>query len=346
LGLDYKGDLRHYDENSYYDGSDHTLTIGFTYQQSRRLFYNLQGVGGTYSNYLGAVAGSTAADTAALIINHPNLLLFDNRTYFGQGDASVTYLLSPRASVTVGGEGFIVDRQSSALVGMNGYGGNANFRYRVNRVTSVGAQYSRQHYQYPDTFGQSDLNMYSLLFATQMGRFWTFSADGGVYQTDVTGLQAVTLDPAIAALLGTSTTLRVFAANNWVPSAHATLNRKFKNANLSITYARTVMPGNGVYLTSRTQSGMVGYDYTGIRKFSLSIIGGYSSLNTLGQGLAPYSMFTGGAGLTYNLTHALHAVARYDARQQEIELAGYRRTSYRVTLGIAFSPGSVPLSLW
>ena len=46
------------------------------------------------------------------------------------------------------------------------------------------------------------------------------------------------------------------------------------------------------------------------------------------------------------MTHAFHAVARYDLRQQEITIAGYRATSYRVTLGMAFSPGSMPLSLW
>jgi hypothetical protein len=39
-------------------------------------------------------------------------------------------------------------------------------------------------------------------------------------------------------------------------------------------------------------------------------------------------------------------VARYDARHQEISVAGYRSTGFRATLGIAFSPGNVPLSLW
>jgi hypothetical protein len=66
----------------------------------------------------------------------------------------------------------------------------------------------------------------------------------------------------------------------------------------------------------------------------------------VGQGIAPYRFFMGSSSLTYNLTHALHLVARYDLRQQEIQIAGYRATSYRMTLGLAFSPGALPLSLW
>jgi hypothetical protein len=74
--------------------------------------------------------------------------------------------------------------------------------------------------------------------------------------------------------------------------------------------------------------------------------GGYWSLSSVGQGIAPYETFTGSTGITYNLTRALHAVARYDLRQQEVTIVGYRATSYRITLGLAFSPGSLPLSLW
>jgi hypothetical protein len=343
LGLNYTGSFTHYFNDSTYDFSNQSLTLGYTYQKSKRLYFNFQGIGGIYTNYLGTSIGETAVPS---IVATPTLQLFDNRTYFLQGNASATYLLTARASLTVGGSGFTVQRQSSELENMLGYNARANFRYRLTRATSLGAEYTRQHFQFPGQFGHSDMNMYSLLFSTQMGRQWTFTLDGGAYQLNVVGLQTVSLDPAIAALLGVSTAVHTFAAQNWVPAGNATLNRKFRSATLSFAYARTVLPGNGVYLTSRSESGSVGYNYTGIRKLSLAISGGYSSLASVGQGLAPYRMFTGGAGLTYNLTHALHAVARYDARQQEIELAGYRRTSYRASVGIAFSPGALPLSLW
>ncbi len=120
-----------------------------------------------------------------------------------------------------------------------------------------------------------------------------------------------------------------------------------QNASSLESYSRTrVLPGNGVYLTSRTETGLVGYSYTGIRKATFSISGAIRRWRAWVRELAPYSMFTGGAGITYNLSHALHAVARYDVRQQEINVAGFRATSYRASIGLAFSPGSLPLSLW
>ncbi len=345
LGLDYRGDLRDYPGDTSYDGSDQTLSLGYTYQKSKRLYFNLQGVGGTYSNYLGAIAGETEA-TSTNTVNTPTLLLFDDRTYFLQGNVGMTYLLSARASLTVGGDGFMVRYQSGALVNTFGYGARASFRYRLTRTTSIGAQYQRQQFQYPGAFGQSDINSYHLLLSTQLGRLWTFSLSGGMDQVNATGLQTVTLAPAIAALLGVTTTVHTYAASSWVPSGQASLLRKFKNATLSFGYSRLILPGDGVYLTSRSENALVGYNYTGLRKVSLGINAGYSSLVSVGQGIAPYSQVVGSASMTYNLTHALHAVARYDLRHQEIELAGYRRDSFRATLGIAFSPGALPLSLW
>ena len=344
LGVDYRGDLLHYPNGSAYDATNHAMKIGYTYQKSRRLYFDLQGIGGLYSNYLGAVPGEIAISPT--VVTQPSLLLFDNRTYFLQGNAGMTYLLNARASVTVGGDGFTIQHQSNALVGTRGYGARARFEYRLTRTTSLGAEYSREHYQYADTFGQSDINAYNILFSTQMGRLWTFTMTGGVYQANTVGLQTVSLAPAIAALLGVSTTVHTFAANNWVPSGEATLTRKFKNANLFFRYSRILLPGNGVYLTSRSENGVAGFNYAGVRKVSLGVDGGYTSLASLGQGIAPYQTYIAGASLSYNLTHALHAIARYDYRDQEIQLAGYKRTSYRVTIGIAFSPGTVPLSLW
>jgi hypothetical protein len=344
LGLDYRGDLRHYFQDSYYDSSNHTLTLGYTYQKSRRMYFDFRGIGGTFSTFLGGVPGETL--TIPTIINTPSLLLFDNRTYFLEGSVGLTYLLTARTSFTVAGEGFTVQRQSKALVGVDGYGARARLQHRLSRTTSIGAGYDRQHYQYPNYYGNSDINMYTVSLATQLGRLWTLSVSGGAYQVNVVGLQSVSLDPAVAALLGVYSTVRTFKANNWIPTGRATLTRRFKDAALSFAYARIAVPGNGVYLTSSSENGSVSYNYTGVRKTSLAISGGYSSLESFGQGLAPYRSFNGGAGITYTLTHAFHAVARYDVRQQEIQLAGFRGTSYRVALGLAFSPGTLPLSLW
>lgn len=344
LGLDYRGDLLYYPNDSYYDATNQTLTIGYTYQKSRRLFFDMRGMGGQYSQYLGSVAGTETSVPNA--VNQPSLLLFDNRTDFLQGFVGMTYMLTPRTSLTLGGDGFFVSHQSSELIGVDGYEARARVQYRLSRRTSIGGQYERSHYQFPNYFGNSDSNNYSVFLATQFGRFWTFSLQGGAYQVNVVGIQQVALNPTVAAILGVSTTNQTFVANNWLPAGRANLNRKFKQANLSFSYVRTMVPGNGVYLTSRSQSGSATYSYSGVRKFTFLIGGSYWSVSSIGQEIPSYNMYSGSVSTTYSITRALHAVARYDLRHQDIIIAGYRQTSYRVTLGVAFSPGDIPLSLW
>lgn len=344
LGLDYRGSFRDYTNGSYYDGSDHQLILGYTYQKSKRLYFDLQEVGGTISRSIGGIPG--VALPIPTTVDQPTSLLFDNREYFGESSASVTYLLSARTSVSAGGSGFIVRQQNAGLIGVDGYNLRGSIRHRMSRTTTLGAEYSHQHYEYPGAYGQTDINSYTGLYATQLGRRWTFSIQGGVYQAEVRGLEEVALPPDIAALLGINSVAKTFYQAYTFPTGVARLSRQFKTSVLTLTYSQTVTPGNGVYLTSRTSAGTVSYSYTGIRKTSLSVSGGEYQLSSLGQGLQSYQQFTGGAGMTYSIYKSLHLTARYDARHQEIDLEGYRRTSDRAMIGIAFSPGSVPLALW
>jgi hypothetical protein len=115
---------------------------------------------------------------------------------------------------------------------------------------------------------------------------------------------------------------------------------------LRFFYSQTVLPGNGVYFTSKSQSGGGSYSYTGIRKVNLSFSGGYYALSSIGQGIAPYKTYNGGGGITYTLPWSLHLDGRYDYRDQSIEALTYKHTGYRALVGLTFSPGKVPLSLW
>jgi hypothetical protein len=344
LGLDYRGSFRDYVNGSEYDGSDQHLSLGYTYQQSRRLYFDMQEVAGTLSRSIGSVPGSAPAIATA--VDQPTSLLFDDREYYSESFAGMTYLLSARTSVTVGGSGFLVNQQNADLIGVDGYNAQGSVHYRLSKSATIGGEYSHQHYSYPGAYGQSDINSYTGVYATQIGRRWKFSIQGGVYQAEVRGLQEVALSPAIAALLGISNVSQTFYRKYTFPTGVARLSRQFKTSSLTFSYGRSVMPGNGVYLTSRTESATATYSYTGIRKTSLSISGGEYSLSSLGQGLQAYQQLNAGAGVSYGFYKALHVTARYDARHQEIDLADYRRTGYRAAIGIAFSPGAVPLALW
>ena len=199
---------------------------------------------------------------------------------------------------------------------------------------------------FPKVFGQANIDSAELFLGTNLGRRWQLTVRGGVFHSEVSGLEQVTLSPVIAALLGQTAAIQAFYKANYFPSGQATLTRTFKTSSLNLFYGDTTSPGNGVYLTSRVDNGGASYSYTGIRKVNFSVSGGYNSLSSIGQGIAPYRTGVGGAGLTYTLPKSLHLVTRYDYRYQEIENLTYKHTGYRVTIGLTYSPGNVPLSLW
>ena len=136
LSLDYKGTYRHYDQNSYFDGSDQQLLLGYTYQKSRRLRFDFKGLAGTYSQGFGSVLTQVPVEVSGGL-TPSNSLLFDNRSTFLQGGMDVTYILSPRNNFSAGGEGYNVLRQSNALVGMHGYTLHGTFEHKLSMNTSV-----------------------------------------------------------------------------------------------------------------------------------------------------------------------------------------------------------------
>jgi hypothetical protein len=344
LSLDYKGNFRHYDQSSF-DGSDQQLMLGYTYQKSKRLKFDFQGLVGTYALGFGSVTSQTITEGS---LNPSTNILFDNRSTFFQGGMDVTYVLSARNSFIVGGQGFDVLRHSDALVGMHGYTLRGAFEHRLSKNSAVGLVYTHDHYDFPKAFGESTNEGLQLGFNTTFDRRrWTLRVLGGIVQSEVEGLQTVTLDPVIANILGIATTVQTYYTKTYVPSGSAELTRRFKSSSLSFNYSRGISPGNGVYLTSKQELGGASYTYTGVHKTSLTLIGLYNSLGSLGQTLAPYKYFSGGASASYAVSRALHLTARFDSRYQDItQLGTFQKSSYRASIGVAFSPGDIPLTLW
>ena len=341
LGLDYKGAYRRYTGNSLYNGSDNILALGYTYQKSRRLIFDMSQAAGSVAqgNYF---AGAFSALSDSVVT--PSSLLFDNRMNYLQSSMDVNYLISARTTLTLGGSWFGVWRNATGLIGMQGYSLHGAIQHRVTQRTTLGVNYEHSHYDFPKAFGESDINSVSGTFAKQLGEFWTMSVQGGAYQVEVQGLQRVAVDPVIAALLGVTSTVERFYRRSIFPQYGATLSRRFHRANLSFQYQSGPTGGNGVYLTSRQDTGSANFGYTATRKWSFSATGGYSRMEGIGQNLPPYAQIIGGAGVTYALTRPIHLTARYDARHQEIVNSVYLQDSNRATIGISFSPGDIPLS--
>lgn len=347
LGLDYSGNFVHYTNGSFYDSTNQNLRLGYTYQKSRRLAFDFRENAGV-ANYGYGTSGFYGASSNGPtdFVNNPTSLLFDNRYYYYQTTMDVNFLQSARTIFTVGGDGFWVRRQGAGLAGTNGYNLRGNVQHRVSKETTVGVSYQHTHFDFPPAFGESDIDGGELSFARSLGRRWTFSMSAGAFLAQVQGVEQVALSPAVAALLGTNFSERAFNTNSIYPSGTASLKGKYRNSLVSFSYGQTVTPGNGLYLTSLQRDGVGSYSYSGLRNWSVGFSGGYSTLKGLGQGIQPYSSFIGGLNATYRISHSIHAVARFDARDQQIDIVNYKNHGYRTSIGLAFSPGDFPLSLW
>lgn len=343
LGLDYSGNFYDYTNAPQYDGSTQNLRVGYTYRKSRRLSFDLRQIGGLSSLNFGT---PTSSENVSSFVGQPTSAIFDNRFYYIQSSADMNFIASARTVYTVGGDGYWVRYAGQGLANLNGYTLRGSIQHRMSRTKTVGVVYQRLHMDFAPSFGSSDINVAEGFYSTALGRRWTFAVYAGAFQSEVSGLQVVSLNPVLAALLGQSSGVAAFYREDVYPSGSVNLTGHLNHASFTSQAADQISPGNGVYLTSRSESGMLGYSYTGIRKWNFGVYGGYFKLIAIGQNLQDFATWNGGASATYGLTRSFHLVARFDARDQQIDVIGYKHQGYRTTLGVAWSPGNVPLSLW
>ena len=344
LGVDYRGDYRHYTQNTFYNGTDQNLSLSYSKQATRRVNLSLREAAGLFSRNFNSAGPYNLIN--ATFANTPTNDIFDGRTIFLNTMADVTYQQSARLSFNFGGDGFLIRRRSSSLYGVTGYRARGDVSYRTSRFATSGVAYDFTHFEYTKGFGGSDIHTLQLTQAYRLGRDWEFSVRAGGSRVETLGLLVVTIDPVIAAIIGRSQGIQTIYRVNWVPSAAALLTRKFRHAVLTGNYDRGVVPGNGLYLTSRQEDIGANYSYTGIQKLNLGLGLGYVRYGSLTQTLGIYSSYTANAGLTYQLSRTLHFIARYDYRSYDISQTVFQRDSYRASIGFGFSSKDVPLALW
>lgn len=343
IGVDYRGDYRRYSRHSYADGSEQAIDLQYTVQATRRLTFHLSVVGGTSTNAYGGFITPTAILDPNLI-GIPTNNIFDNRIYYVQTSAGMTYRQSSRLSFTFSGDGFTVHRTSKSLVGMNGYRASAQVTYRFSRRDQFGVGYNFTHFSYPRAFGASDLHGVSGNYGRKLAPGLDLMLSGGIYRIESLGAAQVALSPEVAAILGQSTGYQAIYRVNYIPQYSATLTYARGRSSFTGSVGAGVTPGNGVYLTSRSQNAGVGYSYSGIRKVTLSLSAGASQFSSVFQTIQNYRSYYGGASAAYTVSRHLSASLQSDVRTFTIN--GINRPGYSVSLGIYWSPTEIPIPSW
>jgi hypothetical protein len=343
LGIDYRGSLRKYTRTSYYDGSDHALSLSVTRQLTGRTSLVLREAAGSFSRSYGLAGGFSPFDPA--IAGVPANELFDSRTNYLSSMANLMFQKSARLSFSVGGSGTLVRRRSSALVGSNGWNANGDVSYRLSRSISLGADYSFGHTAFTKAFGSSDIHSAGFNATFRLGRRWELGLRAGAARVAMLSLVSVEFDPIVAAILGHTSGVFAFRNTYFIPSSGAKLSRVFRRSVFWINYSNEPVAGNGIYTTSRSQGTSAGYSFTGVRRLNFGFTAGYITYISLSQDLGRYSSYLVGAGANYRLKNWLHFTSGYDVRRYNIAEASLRRLNHRVSFGLAFSPGERPLPL-
>lgn len=157
------------------------------------------------------------------------------------------------------------------------------------------------------------------------------------------GTETIVLDPVIAAILGESSGLVAIHRTNYEPDLTAQLTKAFQTGTASVEFIENVSSGNGLILTSRHVNVSGHYDYSGIRRWAISISASKDILDTLGVMVGDYSSYIGTASVGRTLSHGFQANLSAQYRHFDLSGVSFLRNAYRFSLGITWSPGERPV---
>jgi len=347
VGLDYRGDIRDYTRTTYYDTTDQSLLLGVKHQITRHIMINWRNSVGMFSTNFGTLGlpDTVPFDPSQSFI--PTTDFFDNRTIYGSSMVDLIIQRSARLSFDLGGGGFFARRRSSALYGVTGATAKADVQYRLTRYTTIGAEYTYDHFSFNHLFNSTDIQGAEATYAVQLTKDTEFTGYAGVMRVETKFIQATPLDPVIAAILGITQAVQVSYGVRYVPNVSARLSRALQHGVIYLDGGHTVTPGNGLFLTSTMSEVGGGYTYTGLRRWSFNVGGGWDRAKSIGNIQGDYAGSTGTIAVSRQVTRAVHVVASFSARNySSADFAMYNRVIYDMQLGLGFAPGDVPIRIW
>jgi hypothetical protein len=360
LGLNYNGSLSHYNRSQSQDGLRQSLTLGYTRQLLPRVTLALTEAAGTSSrgtgfegmNGFGGMGGglgnssvSGLGPTDPTLSMLPSDELLDTRMYYGASGADVTYHKSQRLSFNMGGTGFTVRRRAAGTAGVLGAGARGDISYALSPKQVIGVSYLYSRYQFTRGIGTSEVHGAGLNYSFEPAPRWRASVMGGAFRVESLRTVSVALDPVVQAILGEATGLELFYGVNYGIMGQASLTRSFRRSSVQMNYSRQVVPGNGIYLTSRRDMAGGGYSWSTLRRWSFNLGANYSRYTAYTQRLPALKSYGGEAGLSCRILRSLHISGAYGVRQYEAG-TGFKRLSSTASIQLAFAPGEYALSFW
>jgi hypothetical protein len=347
VGLNYNASFAHYTQQTFYDYVNQNLLLSVTQQLARHIILSLTESGGLFTQNFNQQGLPQTVPFDPSTVQTPTTDFFNNRTYFVNSQARLIYQKSARLSFALSGWGSLVRYRSSALYGSNGASATGDVQYRLTRTSTLGAAYSYVHYGYTGILGTMDLHSVSVTYAWRLNRWWEISGYGGFARSESKFVELVPLDPVIQALFGVQQGLAISYRTIYVPNVSLRISRTFPRGVLYANGGRTIVPGNGLFLTSVSTTVGAGYGYTGLRRWSLGASVSYYMATSMGNLIGHYNTFTGGFTASRQILPSVHFVTSFSVRRYSSpDYAFYNRPLYDARVGLGFSPGNIPLRIW
>lgn len=347
VGLEYRGSINHYTESSAFDSLDQSLLLDITHRLARHLMISLHTSAGIFSRDFGLAGLPHTVPFDPTTVDISTTDLFNNRTMYVNSQADLVFQKSTRLSFDFGGGGSIVQRRSTALDGTTAANARGDLQYRISRRTTIGASYNYYHFDFTRIVGGTDVQGATGTFAIQLTRRLEFTGYAGFSRVESKFIRIAPIDPVIGALLGTTEGTQAVHTINYVPNLSGRLSRRFQKCVAYVSGGHTVVPGNGLFLTSYTTTLLGGYTYTGVRHWSLGANVNFGRSTSIGNILGTYSNIGGRLSALRQIFPSVHFIAIYSARRYDSpDFANYNRLVHEARIGLGWSPGDVPLRIW
>jgi len=183
----------------------------------------------------------------------------------------------------------------------------------------------------------------------RLNRWLEFAGTAALTRIESKFIQEQPVDPVIASLLGISSATEIVHRVDYlrVPTFMLRLSHAYRTGVAYASGGHSLTPGNGLFLTSYAYVGNVGYTYTGLRRWSLSLQGAYLSATSVGTIAGDYTTATGTASIARRVMNSFYLHATYSARRYSSPTyLTYNRFINAATAGVSWSPGEIPLRLW
>jgi hypothetical protein len=354
VGLNYSGSFFHYSTAGYFDGISQGLSLALSHQFTRHIQMSVRESAGIFTQFAPATVSLNSSipfDPSQSYI--PTADFYDNRTIYNTSQVDLTYQKTTRLSFNFGGAYFTNIRRSNALFGSSGVSASGDVQYRLSRRSTVGGVYSYSHYGYTGSAGGADIHTAGASLSLRLSRWTEFSFFGGAARVESNFEQTQAIDPSILAILcppslnlpcplstGTFKRHTLF----WGPDFGARYSRSFRRGVAFVSVGESIIPGNGLFLTSRQAIASAGYGYSGLRKWNLNIGVRYATALSLGNVQGGYGQVAGLYGLSRQIVKSLNFVSSFAATQyQSGSFGAYNRLIYSASIGLGFSSNNVPL---